>query len=96
MIPPQSWVVTHPGVLASRLGEEMVLVHLETNQIYELNRTAARLWELAGAGCRRDALERQLLSEFAVGEAELAQEVDALLTALVAARLITIDDVPAT
>jgi hypothetical protein len=31
-------------VVARRLKDEIVLVHLRTNRIYSLNRTGARFW----------------------------------------------------
>src|SRR5829696_3032146 len=40
----------HPDVSWRRLGDEVVIVHLKTNQIYRLNRTAARFWELVAEG----------------------------------------------
>ncbi len=39
-----------PDVTARRLGENIVLVHLGTDRIYELNPTAARIWELIQTG----------------------------------------------
>lgn len=53
----------NPQVVSSGLGEAGVLVHLQTNRIYELNATGFRVWELAGAACAlgeiADALERE-------------------------------------
>jgi coenzyme PQQ synthesis protein D (PqqD) len=65
-----------------RVGDDAVLVHLKTNRIYSLNRTAARFLELIGEGCDRDAAEAALLSEFDVGGNELRREMDDLLEAL--------------
>jgi hypothetical protein len=64
------------------VGEELVLVQLKTNRIYSLNKTGARLWELLSSGCSREAIERQLLDEFDVDEAQLRQEVDTQLAEL--------------
>ena len=33
----------HPDVVFRRLGEQMVLVHLSTNQVFELNTTGATI-----------------------------------------------------
>jgi hypothetical protein len=68
----------------------MVLIHLHTDRIYELNRTGARLWELVGEGCERSRLHEQLLREFDVDAAQLIGEIDQLLSALSAARLVTL------
>ena len=53
-------------VLAKRVDDEIVLVHLETNRIYELNRTAAFLWDALGAGSTQAELEERLALEFDV------------------------------
>ena len=37
-------------VVSSRLGDVGLLVHLKTNQIFELNTTGLRVWELIGEG----------------------------------------------
>ena len=79
-----------PDVVAQRIGAEVVLVNLQTNQIYELNRTGARLWELVTAGHDRGELQQQLQAEFDVDEAALTAEIDAFLTALEREQLVTV------
>jgi hypothetical protein len=69
-----------PNVLAKRVGDEIVLVHLETNRVFELNRTAAFLWDALGSGSTRDELEKLLALEFDVERDELAHEIDDLLS----------------
>jgi Coenzyme PQQ synthesis protein D (PqqD) len=76
-------------VVARRLGDETVVVNLRTNLIYELNRTGARLWELLADGCDRPELERRLAREFDVEADTLRREIDALLSSLLAAGLVT-------
>jgi len=73
----------HPRVLSRRLGDEVVLVHLDTNQIYALNETGARFWELLAETRDRDAAEATLRAEFDVSPDELSAEVDRLLGELV-------------
>jgi hypothetical protein len=75
-------------VLAQRLGDEMILVHLQTNRIYRLNKTAARVWELMSAGENREALFHRLLEEFAVSSAQLVKELDGLFARLQAEKLL--------
>ena len=69
-------------VVYQRVGEELVLVHLKTNQIYALNETGARFWELVCEGRSRPEIESQMLEEFDVEPAALAGEIDALLVEL--------------
>ena len=71
----------HPDVLASRVGGELVLVHLGTDRILSLNRTAARIWELVGAGCDRPEMRRRMLAEFDVSADELDGELERVLQA---------------
>jgi hypothetical protein len=56
-----------------------VLVHLDTNQIYTLNDTGARFWELLTEGGDRPTIEGALRAEFEVSDEEVAAEVDRLL-----------------
>ena len=40
-----------PGVVARDMGGSAVLVHLESNRIFELNATGARVWSLFNKAC---------------------------------------------
>ena len=71
-----------PDALATRVGDEIVLVDLKTDQIYSLNRTAARIWELMCADCDRAEVERRMLEEFDVTPAELAEAIDELVASM--------------
>ena len=77
-----------PDVLAKRVDVEIVLVHLETNRIYELNRTAAFLWDALAAGSTQAELEERLALEFDVERDELAREIEELLRQFTSERLI--------
>ena len=79
-------------VVGQRLGDEVVLVSLETNRIFELNRTGARFWELLQSETDRRRIEEQLLEEFAVTEEELSAEVDRLIKSLDDEELVRILD----
>jgi len=83
---------TSADAVAQRLGDEVVLVHIRTDRIFVLNRTGARVWELLCESLDRPAIQDRLLAEFEVGEAQLAAEIDALLTALTQEELILPDD----
>ncbi|MBA3841366.1 MAG: PqqD family protein [Actinobacteria bacterium] len=71
-----------PGVLAQRVGAELVLVHPETNQIYALNETGASLWELLAGGATRAALVDGLAERFDGDTEEIETEVPRLLVEL--------------
>jgi hypothetical protein len=84
---PGSRVRPDPNVLAKRVDDEIVLVHLETNRIYELNRTAAFLWD-ALPGSTQAELEERLALEFDVERDELTREIDELLRQFTSEQLI--------
>jgi hypothetical protein len=72
-----------PDVVARRVGETAVLVHLGSNRIYELNDTGARIWELTADGATVDALVDRLQREFDVDRHQLATEVAVIVDDLV-------------
>jgi hypothetical protein len=88
MATPPRWS-PDPDVVAQRLGDEVVLVHLRTNQIYELSATGARFWELLCEGLTRDEIEPTMLSEFEVPRQVLAEEITSLSRQLVEAGVVT-------
>lgn len=71
-----------PDVSWRRLEDEVVILHLKTNRIYRLNRTAARFWELLAGGYDREAAERTLAHEFDVAPASVREETSRLLEEL--------------
>lgn len=76
-------------VVAQRVGGEIVLVHLGTNEIYALNETGAVLWELLAEFSDPRELERELASRFDAEDEALRGEVDRMLTSLADAKLVT-------
>jgi len=71
-----------PDALATRVGDEIVLVDLKTDRIYSLNRTAARIWELVCADCDRAEVERRMLQEFDVTPGQLAEAIDEVIVSM--------------
>lgn len=76
-------------VVFRRLGDRMVLVHLKTNSIFELNMTSARLWELLTENGDISVVEKHLAQEFDVEPAVLRHEVASTLSVLFTEKLIT-------
>ncbi len=72
----------HPDVVASRVGDELVLVHLGSDRILSLNRTAARVWDLVCAGGDPREIRERILAEFDVTPADLERDVTGLLEVL--------------
>ena len=69
-------------VVSSRLGDAGVLVHLKTNQIFELNSTGVRIWELLGEGLDLDEVVRVLGAEFDTDIEQVRREVIDLVSVL--------------
>lgn len=72
----------NPNVLFKRLGDEIILFHLETDRFYELNGTAARFWELIAAGHDSAQVRKQIMEEFAVEANEFDAEAKSFLASL--------------
>jgi hypothetical protein len=77
-------------VVSQRLGEELVIVHLRTNQIFILNRTAARFWELLESGSAIASIEEVLLQEFNVNQDELKRELERFVDSLSSEELVNV------
>jgi len=72
MVPAQS-------VLAAHLGDESVLLDLDTKHYFRLNETAAVIWRALERSPHADAIVRRLVEEFDVTEAEARRALEQLL-----------------
>src|SRR3954468_18362350 len=77
-----SLIRKNDDVIVRRMGETAVLVHLSTNQIYELNETGTRIWELLEQGDSSTKITDQLCAEFMVSPLEAREAYDKLRTDL--------------
>ena len=77
--------------VARRVGDQVVLVQLQTNRIYELNPTGARLWELLQGGADLEQARERMLAEFDVSEDELRNNMNEIVDELVAMQLLERD-----
>ncbi len=68
-----------PDVVFRRLDEGGVLVDLATNQIFELNNTATRVWEMLNEPEPSRTVAERLTDEFDVDPDAAASQVEALL-----------------
>ena len=69
-------------VVSRRVGDNVVLISLSTNRIYELNVTGARLWELMNSGSTPDTMVGQLVREFDITPDNATAELGTLMTLL--------------
>ena len=84
----KSTYILNPDVVFNRLEDRMVLVDLKSNQIFELNSTGARVWELLQEGVSVDTLIDRLKAEFEADPATLRTEIESLLSDLISEGLI--------
>lgn len=80
-----------PDAVATRLGDEVVLVHLKTERMHVLNRTGARLWDLLCAGRDWPDIRGVILGEFDVTPGQLDTEMEVLVRRLSEEQLISLD-----
>jgi len=85
----------HPEVVGRRVEGEIVLVHLITNQIYNLNASGSRLWELLESTMSLSDCVRALLLEYEVAPEVLERDVADLVAELARLELLIVEAAPA-
>jgi hypothetical protein len=76
-------------VLWQRLDDEVIVMQLRTDQIYSLNYTGARFWELLVSGKDVLSICGELENEFGVSSGTLAAEIDETLAFLISEKLLS-------
>ena len=79
-----------PDAVANRMGDQIVVVHVGTDRIFELNSTAARIWDLLSEGHDRKEIERMVSQEFKVPENLASRQIEDLLNSLVSEQIISV------
>ena len=79
-----------PDAVANRMGDQIVVVHVGTDRIFELNPTAARIWDLLSEGHDPIEIQRIVSQEFDVPAALASREIEDLLNSLVAENIISL------
>ncbi len=72
----------NPDVLFKRVDEELVLVKIASNEIFALNETGARLWELISEGAGVEAATSRLSEEYGEPERGLRVQVEVFVAEL--------------
>jgi len=84
--------VVRDNVVTRRLGDTLVVVCLSSNQIFELNATGARIWELQAEGRVEEDVVATLVEEFDVSAEAAGNEIAGLRQQLLDAGLIEAGD----
>lgn len=87
-LPLSTGVRVPQRVLMRRVGDEHVLLNLDTETYYGLNPVGSRLIELAEGGATLEQIIDLLLAEFEVERAQLEADVRRLAAELMATGLI--------
>ena len=85
-------VSVNSSVVSQAFDNELLLFNLETDNIYQLNSTGKRLWELVSAGNNVTEVQEQLLREYDIDREQLVLEIQKILAMLVDEKLVTISD----
>ena len=79
-----------PDVLSQQYNDSVVLLNLQTDRFFHLNRTGARFWELLVEGKSLAQIHETMSGEFEVDEDGLTTQMNALIAELRAEELITL------
>jgi hypothetical protein len=69
-------------VVSRRVADDIVLVNLQSDEMYSLNSTGARAWELLSEGHDLEAIDATLADEYDVDVEEVRRERETLLDEL--------------
>jgi hypothetical protein len=85
-------VLPNSEVVARRLDDSVVLVHLETNRIFTLNATGSRIWELLVSGHSPEQIQTVLQAEFDAPTDQIRLELTSLVDELLSEGLVVRTD----
>lgn len=81
-----------PSVLARPVGEQLVLLDLESGCYFSLNTVGAFVWQQLERGETPAVIAERIAAEYEVSAAQAAADLDALLTDLVGHGLVAASD----
>lgn len=90
--PREAHVRPDPEVLCRCLGDETILVQVRTDEIYSLNVTAGRWWQLTAEGLTAEEVRSTLLGAFEVSEENLDRDLGELVDELMRLELLVAAD----
>ena len=85
-------VLINPNVVAQDVDDEIVLLHMETEQYFSLDDVGTELWKLL---IEKDTVQdvlQAMLALYNVDETRLRNDLEKLISRLVEAKLISIQD----
>lgn len=85
---PDAHLRIRARVLATRVGEDTVLLDLGRGQYYTLNEVGGRVWALLGEGCTVQDIVCRLAGEYDAPAEVIAADVSALLESMARSSLV--------
>jgi hypothetical protein len=84
-----------PNVLCRNVGDEAILVNLDTEVYLGLNAVGARMWDVLNGASSIEGAYETLLSEYEVEPRQLRADLEALLGQLLGQKLVEVGAVEA-
>ncbi|MEC4991792.1 MAG: PqqD family protein [Oscillatoria sp. PMC 1068.18] len=78
------------NILVQELGGEIVILNLDNESYYSLNKVGSKMWELLKENENLETITQQLLRIYNVEEKVLRQDIAILIDELVAEGLLTL------
>ncbi len=76
-------LIPSDAVVCAELGEETVLLHVESGVYFGLDAVGTRIWQLLATGSSAEEIVSQMQDEYDFSPAEMEADVRAFLTLLV-------------
>lgn len=87
-------VFPSPQVISQEVAGETVLLDLESEHYFGLDPVGTRIWQLIAEKGSLEAIVATMMTEYAVEEAQLVEDLCSLVNELQRRGLATIGDVP--
>ncbi len=83
-------VAIHPDILATPMGEDLVMLNVETGTYFGLENVAKRIWQLIESPTTIGTVVETICNEFEVDEETCEKDVIRFITGARNAKLITV------
>ena len=89
---PDQIVRISEGAIAQEVNGETVILDLNSQQYFSLDKTGTRIWQLLQEKLNTREVYQEMRNEYEVDEEELRQDIDSLIASLVEEGLVSLAD----
>ena len=89
---PDQIVRISEGAIAQEVNGETVILDLNSEQYFSLDKTGTRIWQLLQEKLNTREVYQEMRNEYEVDEEELRQDIDSLIASLVEEGLVSLAD----